>query len=167
MQVKCQICGKSIDRNLAFKITAKNGVNKYYCSEQEYNKDIKNKADKRTERSNFLKMVYDFIGYTNNAALYQEEKLWVQSADYKMLTAFLVKNVNKIRISMNKDFTSEYAKIRYFSAIIKNGINDFKNQYKEERPIIKQANTEVYDTKYKSPPKRKCLNDYYEVIKDG
>ena len=138
MQVKCQICGKSIDRNLAFKITAKNGVNKYYCSEQEYNKDIKNKADKRTERSNFLKIVYD-----------------------------LVKNVNKIRISMNKDFTSEYAKIRYFSAIIKNGINDFKNQYKEEKPIIKQANTEVYDTKYKSPPKRKCLNDYYEEIKDG
>ena len=167
MQVKCQICGKSIDRNLAFKITAKNGVNKYYCSEKEYNENIKNKAEKKTERSKFLNTVYDFIGYTNNAALFQEEKLWVQSADYKMLTAFLVKNGNKIRISMSKNFSSEYAKIRYFSAIIKNGINDFKNQYKEEKTIIKQADTEVYDIKYKAPPKRKCLNDYYEEIKDG
>ena len=36
MQVKCQICGKSIDRSTAYKVVV-GGVNKYFCSEEEFN----------------------------------------------------------------------------------------------------------------------------------
>ena len=38
MQVKCQICGKSIDRSTAYKIVV-GGTNKYFCSEEEFNAD--------------------------------------------------------------------------------------------------------------------------------
>ena len=34
MQVKCQICGKSIDRSTAYKVVV-GGTNKYFCSEEE------------------------------------------------------------------------------------------------------------------------------------
>ena len=38
MQVKCQICGKSIDRSTAYKVVV-GGSNKYFCSEEEFNAD--------------------------------------------------------------------------------------------------------------------------------
>lgn len=38
MQVKCQICGKSIDRSTAYKVVV-GDANKYFCSEEEFNAD--------------------------------------------------------------------------------------------------------------------------------
>ena len=38
MQVKCQICGKSIDRSTAYKVVV-GGTNKYFCSEEEFSAD--------------------------------------------------------------------------------------------------------------------------------
>ena len=36
MQVKCQICGKSIERSTAYKVVV-GDANKYFCSEEEFN----------------------------------------------------------------------------------------------------------------------------------
>ena len=57
----------------------------------------------------------------------------------------------------NFDNSTEYAKIRYFSAIVKNSIGDFKSKKTE---IVKNIEVEMYESNFKQKPKRKCLADY-------
>ena len=142
-QVKCRACGKKINITDAFQGSPR----MYYCSEQEFN----------TEKT-FFDMVYEFVGHTNNTALFKEMKLW---GEHSKVLGFMQDNKVKIEKSMAKNFVSEYAKIRYFSAIIKNSIADYTPSNPEE---VKQTTEEIYECKYKHKERRKCLSDYYKEL---
>ena len=98
-----------------------------------------------------------FIGKTTNTALFKEINIWLSVADYDTICNYLTDNKSYISSVINKDFSSEYAKIRYFSAIVKNSIGDYKPSNTEP---IKTAETELYETKYQPKRKRKGLADY-------
>lgn len=162
-EVKCKICGKKLTNETAYKIEIvkynKKGEEKitrmYYCSEAEYKDYIYKKSVEEQQRKELGELITSFIGETTNTILYKEMQLW--GNDTAKIISFLKANENNIGRAMAKDFTSEYAKIRYFSAIIKNGIND----YKEPEPeVIKQTNDEFYESKYTPCKRRKCLADY-------
>ena len=142
-QVKCRACGKKIDKDTAFQGSPR----MYYCSEQEF----------RTEQA-FMDMVQEFLGNTNNTVLFKEMTLW--GAHDKVLS-FMQENKAMIEQSMAKSFNSEYGKIRYFSAIIKNSIADYVPSQPE---IEHQVSDEIYDCKYKPKERRKCLNSYYKEL---
>ena len=57
----------------------------------------------------------------------------------------------------NFDTSTEYAKIRYFSAIVKNNISDFKPKKVD---VVKNIEFEIYETNFKKSGRRKCLADY-------
>ena len=105
-KVTCRACGKKIDITSAFKATSRT----YYCSEQEY---LIEKA--------LLDIIYEIIGQTKNTILFAEMRLW---GDHNKVYNYLKENKTKIQQDMSKEFVSEYAKIRYFSALIKNRIAD-------------------------------------------
>ena len=172
MEVKCRICGKKIDRDKAYcvpkfverKISGTKmikQVNTYYCSKEEYEHFLYEKTIKEQLEKELDILVTSFIGETHNTILYKEKQLW--GNDIKKIISFLKDNESNISRAMAKDFTdkngkpSEYAKIRYFSAIIKNGINDYKDP---EPEVIKQTNDEFYESKYVPRKRRKCLSDY-------
>ena len=46
MRAKCRICGRQLDTNTAYKITDKNGKNKYFCSQSEYEAEEARKIKK-------------------------------------------------------------------------------------------------------------------------
>lgn len=166
MEVKCKICGKKIDRDTAYKIEQvkknKKGEIKttrmYYCSETEYKDYIYNKSVSEQLRKELGDLVTSFIGETQNTILYKEMTYW--GNDTAKIVAYLQENRDYIGRAMAKNFVSEYAKIRYFSAIIKNNINDFKPKAPE---IIKKSDDEFYEAKFVQRKRRKCLSDY----KDG
>ena len=61
---------------------------------------------------------------------------------------------------MGKDFSSEYAKIRYFSAILKNSLTDYKPKVKVE--IDWQKPVETYKSNYKQKVVRVGFDDLEE-----
>lgn len=105
-------------------------------------------------------MIKEYVGTTNNTALFREMKLW---GDYSKVVSFIRDNRERFEKGMARRFPTEYSKICYFSAIIKNGINDY---IPPESEIQKQVNDEFYDCKHKHKERRKCLNDYYAELED-
>lgn len=157
MQVKCKICGKLIDREIAYNVVIKD-KNNYYCSEQEYNDVQNNKKQEQELKDNTYKFIEEIIGRTTNTILYKEVGIWLTVSDYKTILAYLKENKTTIEnILSSKSFNTEYAKIRYFSAIVKNNISNFKAPTQE---IVKHIDNEIYETKFKQKTRRKCLADY-------
>ena len=144
-QVKCRACGKKIDIDAAFQGSPR----MYYCSEQEYKIELK-----------FWNTVYEFIGNTKNTLLFKEAALW---GSHSKVLSFMQDNKAQIEQSMARSFDSEYKKIRYFSAIIKNNIADYVPSQPE---IEHQVSDEIYDCKYKPKKRRKCLRDYFDEMDD-
>jgi hypothetical protein len=137
--VICKGCKNKIERNDAFKVVVKN-KNTYYCSAKEYEtinieKESKNKS---------IDLAFQIIGETTNTALFKELTEIAKVHTYYKLFKFLEENTIELDSAISGNtFVHEYAKIRYFSAIIKNQIGDFKE---------KIENTEV--------------NDYVDIVEE-
>ena len=157
MNVKCKGCGKQIDKNAAYKVT-KGKVNNYYCSETEYNCILSEKFSIQKDKDDTYTLIEEIIGKTTNTILFKEVKIWLTVAGYKVIIAYLTDNKTYISsVIQSKNFTNEYAMIRYFSAIVKNNIGNYKPSKPEP---IKKADVEIYETKFKPIVRRKCLADY-------
>ena len=154
MQVICKCHGEKIERDTAYKIIV-NGKNQYYCNQQEYDK-IQN--EKKVKDDTYF-AIYDVFGYkVINTALFKEINEILNVTDYSTITSFIKEKSSYLSNALNKDFNNEYAKIRYFSAILKNGLKDFKIEHKTE--TIKQSDNEVFEQKYKPKQRRKSLLEY-------
>lgn len=156
MKPKCQICKKEIDKDNCYKTPKKNGGFFYYCSETEYLEMVKQKE----LRSKVHKKIEDIIGVTINSAINKEIAVWNTVADFNTIYEYLCKNEDFLyKVIHNKSFDTEYGKIRYFSAIIKNNIKDFKVQGEKKEPQ-RPVDTEIYEVKFKPKKRKKCLADY-------
>ena len=100
--VKCRACGNIIDKTTAF--CASKG--QYYCNQEEYD-----------TKKQLYSILSEYVN-TTNTILHKEMILW--GTDYKKICNYLQDNRSLFEYAMKKNFNSEYAKIRYFSAIIKN-----------------------------------------------
>lgn len=190
MLVKCRKCGNKIDRNDAFKVVVDN-KNVYYCNEKEYEEHVKEKQ--KIERERFIKKkeqqllkqkkekekiirerIYDSItrifGYLpKNTALYKEMNELIVCFGYELIDDYLKEREDYLYDTIqNKNFESEYGKIRYFSAILKNTLVDFENKRQEK----KEESAKVYDInvvkmKFKRKQKRKSLEEIENNIEDG
>lgn len=160
MLVKCDLCGKMIDKKTAYRTEA--SVNKRdgtigskkvkCCSESEWLHKLK--TDECKEE--IWKFIREFFGDTQNTALNKEFSLW---GDPIKVIRFINENRNRFDIMNTKHFDTEYGKIRYFSAIIKNNINDMPDEVVVSVP--EPAETfEMYENKHKEKKKRRCLEDY-------
>ena len=107
----------------------------------------------------------EILGVAYNTALNKEIAVWCNMRNLDVVYSCLIDNEDNINdILRRKNFDSDYGKVRYFSAIIKNILSSYKPI---EEDVIKECNVELYESKYKPMPRRKCLNDYDEVILDG
>ncbi len=158
LNVKCRICGKLIDRNIAYKVY-KGKINTYYCSEKEYTDYLAEQSIQQQKKKDTYTLIEEFIGKTTNTILFKEVGIWLTVADYDTICGYLKDNKAQIQYALNKNFISEYAKIRYFSAIVKNNIGDYIPPVPEP---VRKVETELYESKYKPKARRKCLNDYLE-----
>jgi hypothetical protein len=153
--VTCKGCKKKIDRDNAFKVVVKD-KNTYYCDALEY----ENINREKENRFKVIDLAFEIVGKTTNTSLMKELTEIAKVHSYTKLLNFMEQNIVDINIAMDRnDFVHEYAKIRYFAAIIKNQIGDFKE--------VQIENTEVHDFDYVeevkyTPTKKKSFANYLD-----
>lgn len=159
MLVKCRLCGTKVDKKEAFKVVV-GGKNTYYCNESEYQKVL----HEREVKDNTYECINQIFGYkVLNSALFKEINLLLEVYSYEHILAYLIENKEYLTRVLKKDFTSEYAKIRYFAAILKNNIADFKMEEPEES---KKIEIDMPIINYKRRNKRRSLSEIEEQVGD-
>lgn len=160
MQVTCQICKKKIEKDTAYKrVIGK--TNKYFCSEQEWQEEENKKKKAQEDKDKVYNLICDMFGYQiQNSQFFAEWTLWNKLKSNEIIYKYLRENEDYLCRVCDKSFNSEYQKIRYFSAILKNSLRD----YMVKEPVVevpKVVIEEHYETKYKAKIRR-GLEDFEE-----
>ena len=156
MQVKCQICGKSIDRSTAYKVVV-GGTNKYFCSEEEFNAD-KARKDHAKEVLETIAECYQYCsGYGEPPynVVRKELKENLKAIDVETICQFVKENREKLKKTVEKKverdgpFSQVYFSFRYLSGIIKREILERGWKAKQVAPIVQKTGIDLnfYDVK--------------------
>jgi hypothetical protein len=133
------------------------GKNTYYCNVEEYEtinieKESKNKV---------IDLSFELVGKTTNTALFKELTEISKVHTYTKMLKFMEENMIDLDVAMSRnDFVHEFAKIRYFAAIIKNQIGDFKEKVEMENIEVHGFDF-VEEVKY-TPTKKKSFADFID-----
>ena len=177
MQVKCQICGKSIDRSTAYKVVV-GDVNKYFCSEEEFNAD-KARKDHAKEVLETIAECYQYCsGYGEPPynVVKRELKENLKAVDVETIYQFVKENREKLKKTVDKKverdgpFSQVYFSFRYVSGIIKREILEKDWKAKQVAPTIQKTGIDLnfYNVKPNTNQlkKRRSLDELEDEI-DG
>ena len=159
---KCKICGTQLNTTEAYKVTDKNGKNKYYCSASEFEIEEARKKKAAEDKDKVYYLICDILGEKEiiNTALWAEKKIWNKAFSDEIIAKYLAEQKDYLTSAVSKLSGTEYAKIRYVSAVLKNSLRDFKPKVEViEKPKV--VVEEHYETKYK-PKARMALEDLEE-----
>lgn len=165
-RAKCKICGTQLDTNIAYKITDKNGKNKYYCSATEYETEEARKKKVAEDKDRVYRLICDIFGGQEiiNTILFKEWQVWLKVADNEKIGNYLEENRDYLTSVITRLNSSEFARIRYLSAIIKDKIKGFVPKAEEvEKPKVVIDET-IYDTPTQSLNKRRSLEDLEDMF---
>lgn len=166
-RAKCRICGRQLDTNTAYKIVDKNGKNKYYCSQVEFEAEEARKKKAKEDKDKVYRLICDLFGYEiQNTQLFAEWNLWNRLKSNEIIYKYLVENKEYLQQICNKPFEGEYQRIRYFSAVLKNSLRDFKPKVEvDKKPQVKvEIDETIYDAPTHSLNKRRSLADLEDEI---
>jgi hypothetical protein len=165
MQVTCQICKRKIERDTAYKrIVGK--ANKYYCSEQEWNEEETRKEKVAADKDKVYRLICDIMDEPEiiSTALYKEWAVWNKVADNEKIAQYLEENQEYLTSVISRLGSSEYARIRYLSAIIRDKIKGFKPKVE----VVEKPKVVVEETIYEAPThtlnKRRSLEDLEDMF---
>lgn len=144
---KCKICKKELITDTAYKVVVDN-KNTYYCNEEEY----KNELKKKQYKDNCYNTIKNILNEPFVTPMMKKEinKL-TGFYDYIVIEKTFKECEENIKWFLNnKEYNTEYAKIRYVITIIQNNINSVYKRYtgelKEMEKLFKQSNNETVDT---------------------
>ena len=164
MQVTCQICKKKIEKDTAYKrVVGK--ANKYYCSEQEWQAEEDKKKKAAEDKNKVYNLICDMFGYEIvNTQFFAEWTLWNKLKSNEIIYKYLRENEDYLQQICDRSFNSEYQKIRYFSAVLKNSLKDFKPKVE----VVEKPKVVVEETIYEAPThtlnKRRSLEDLEDMF---
>ena len=80
----------------------------------------------RKAKDDTYEMINQIFGYkVIHTSLFKEINAIAKTCEYSVISSYLKCSEREISFALNKDFQSEYAKIRYFAAILKNNLRDY------------------------------------------
>lgn len=161
-RAKCKICGRELNTKEAYKITV-GKINRYFCSKEEYDAEAKRKEKEKEDKDKVYRLICDILGEKEvlNTALWKEKALWNKAFSDEIIAKYLAEQKDYLTSAVSKLSGTEYAKIRYVSAVLKNSLRDFKPKVEVvEKPRV-VVTEEHYETKYKSKT-RMALEDLEE-----
>ena len=165
MLVTCQICKNKIERDTAYKrVVGK--ANKYYCSEQEWQIEEDKKKKAAEDKDKVYRLICDILGEKEvlNTALWKEKTIWNKAFSDEIIAKYLAENKDYLVSAVSRLSGTEYAKIRYVSAVLKNSLRDFKPKVEEQpKPKVIVEET-IYDTPTHSLNRRRSLADLEDDI---
>ena len=169
MRVKCRYCGERVEKEYAYKDPNKNS---YYCSEEHYLATMKNREDLQKEKEEkkqkkidpVYEEVADIFGYRiQNSQLFKEMKLWRSICNDEKILAYLQEHKDYIKSKLEKLNSSEYARIRYVSAILKNSLKDYVATVRVEPEKI-NVDCEIYEPTVFAKKKRRGLSELEDEV---
>ena len=162
-RAKCKICGNILDTNTAYKVTDKNGKNKYFCSVSEFETEEARKKKVLEDKDRVYRLICDIMCVKEiiSTALWKEWQVWLKVANNEKIAQYLEENKDYLTSAIARLDSSEFAKIRYFSAILKNNLGSFKPRVEEvkvEKPrvVVEEA---IYEAPAHTLNKRRSLAD--------
>ena len=174
MQVTCQICGKKIEKDTAYQaITigprSKKPILKNCCSEQEWLAEEARKKKAEIDKNRVYDLICDMFGYKIiNTQFFAEWELWKNLKSNEDIYRYLRENEDYLQQICDRSFDSEYQRIRYFSAVLKNSLRDFKPKAKVEVVEKPKPKVEINETIYEVPThslnKRRSLEDLEDMF---
>jgi YHS domain-containing protein len=163
---KCKICGTKLDIKTAYKITDKNGKNKYFCSASEFEVEEARKKKAQEDKDRVYYLICDIMGEREiiSTALYKEWQVWNKVADNAKIAKYLEENRDYLASVIARLGSSEYARIRYLSTIIRDKIKAFVPRVEvAEKPkiVVEEA---IYEAPTQSLNKRRSLADLEDMF---
>lgn len=163
---KCKICGMELDTNTAYKVTDKNGKNKYFCSASEFEAEEERKKKATEDKDRVYRLVCDIMGEREiiSTALFKEWQVWLKVADNEKIAKYLEENKDYLSSAIARLSSSEYARIRYLSTIIRDKIKAFVPKAEVvEKPKIAVEET-IYEVPTQSLNKRRSLAELEDMF---
>ena len=145
---KCRICGTPHDTKDAYKVVV-NNKNQYYCSQEEYEIDLAKKKKAAEDKDRVYRLICDILGEQEiiNTILFKEWQVWLKVADNEKIGQYLEENYDYLSSAIARLQSSEFAKIRYLSTIIKDKIKGFVPRVEVvEMPKIMEASIAIDQT---------------------
>ncbi len=141
-RAKCKICGKQLDTNTSYKITDKNGKNKYFCSQSEYETEEARKKKAKEDKDKVYQLICDIMGEKDiiNTILWKEWTIWNKVADNEKISKYLEENKDYLSSMIGRLDSSEFARIKYLSTIIKDKIKEFVPKIEEKSVVVEVDN---------------------------
>lgn len=99
-------------------------------------------ATRKAKRDAVYDELCDIFGYeVQNTVLFTEWILWNKLADDEKILAYLKEHKDYIKGATARASGTEYAKIRYMSAILKNNLKDYSNSrgQRAQLPVVDDA----------------------------
>lgn len=99
-------------------------------------------AARKAKRDAVYDELCDIFGYeVQNTVLFTEWILWNKLADDEKILAYLKEHKDYIKGATARASGTEYAKIRYMSAILKNNLKDYSNSrwQRSQLPVVDDA----------------------------
>ena len=170
MLVTCKICKDKIDRDTAYKVVTIGPIsgkrtNSYYCSEAEYLAEEARKNKAKEDKDKVYYLICDMFGYEiQNTKFFDEWACWNKLKSNEIIYKYLRENEVFLQQMCDKPFDNEYHRIRYFSAILKNNLRDYKPKEEiVERPKIVVEEV-IYEAPTQSLNKRRSLADLEDMF---
>ena len=165
-KAKCKICGTALNTITAYKVIDKNGKPKYFCSQSEFEAEEERKRKAAEDKDKVYRLICDIMGEKEiiSTALYKEWSVWNKVADNEKIGKYLEENRDYLSSVITRLQSSEYAKIRYLSTIIRDKIKAFvpKVEVVEKPKVVVEEN--IYDTPTQSFNKRRSLDDLEDMF---
>ena len=163
---KCKICGADLDSKTAYKITDKNGKNKYFCSASEFEAEEERKKKVAEDKDRVYRLICDIMGVNEvlNTALWKEKLEWNKAFSDEFIAKYLEEKKDYLSSAIARLSGSEYAKIRYISTVLKNSLRDFKPKVE----VVEKTKVVVDETIYEAPTqslnKRRSLAELEDIF---
>jgi hypothetical protein len=163
------ICKTPLDTESAYRVDIivnkrtgeKELTHKYCCSEEEFQAEEERKKKAQEDKDRVYYLICDIMGEKEiiSTALFKEWAIWNKVADNEKIAKYLVENRDYLSSVIARLGSSEYARIRYLSTIIRDKIKAFVPKVEVAPPKV--VVEEHYETKYK-PKTRRALLDFEE-----
>lgn len=133
MLVTCKLCKTKIDKETAYKISTVSSTtgkvtNTYFCSEAEYQTEEDRKKKAAADKDKVYYLICDIMGVPEiiHTSLWKEKQIWNKAFSDEFIGKYLEENKEELTKAISRASDSEYARIRYLSAFLKNNLRDFK-----------------------------------------
>ena len=163
---KCKICGSTLDTATAYKVTDKNGKNKYFCSVSEFEAEEARKKKAAEDKDRVYRLICDIMGEKEiiNTILFKEWQDWLKVSDNAKIAKYLEENYSYLSSAIARLSSSEFARIKYLSAIIRDKIKAFVPKAEVvEKPKVVVEET-IYEAPTQSLNKRRSLAELEDMF---